>query len=346
LALESADKASWRARDLIARILSFSRLGRDDRAPASLGAIVLEAAQLLRVGLAPDIDIRTEIDPQCPYVVIDPGQLHQVIMNLGTNGTQAMRERGGVLTVQLRSLAPSRALRERHPQVTAAHTVRLTLRDTGCGMEETVLKRIFEPFFTTKTLGHGTGLGLAMVHAIIKSHNGAIVVESALGVGTTFDLYFPAAESQDAHSSPSLPSVRRDLVPFGKGRRILLVDDEDPVRTIGARLLERLGFQPVAYARPSEALEAYRAAPDSFAAVISDLTMPDMTGIELAQQVLKLRPHLPIILASGYLQLDAQKKARESGVRCVINKPFELLQLVAQIRSALKEPLENGLEPK
>jgi PAS domain S-box-containing protein len=174
-ALESADKASRRARDLVARILSFSRLEQDNRVPASLGPVVLEAVQLLRVGMPGKVEVRTEIDAKCPPVVFDPGQIHQVIMNLGTNSFHAMGAGGGVLSVALRPVTPSSELRERHPQVSAAHTVCLTLRDNGCGMDEDVVKRIFEPFYTTKTFGHGTGLGLAMVHAIMNSHKGAIV---------------------------------------------------------------------------------------------------------------------------------------------------------------------------
>jgi PAS domain S-box-containing protein len=339
VALKAADKASWRARDLIARILSFSRLDRDNRAPSSLGSVVLEAVGLLRVGLPSNIAIRTDIDRRCPAVVFDAGQIHQVIMNLGTNSAHAMRDHGGVLAVELHPVTPSGALRERHPQIIAGPTVCLTLRDTGCGMEESVLKRIFEPFYTTKALGHGTGLGLAMVHAIMKSHNGAIVVESAPGSGTTFDLYFPAATDQVPEPTPGTRKpFADDLVAFGNNRKIMLVDDEDPILVIGADILQRLGFLPVAFTRPTEALEAYRADPAGYCAVISDLTMPEMTGLELARHILAVRPGVPIILTSGYLHSDAQQKAHESGVKCVINKPFDMQELVAQVRSVLGEP--------
>jgi PAS domain S-box-containing protein len=346
VALQAADRASWRARDLVARILSFSRLEHDNRAPALLGPVVLEAAQLLRVGLPSEIEVRTDIDPNCPPVVFDPGQIHQVIMNLGTNSAHAMRDRGGVLDVRMRPVTPSSALRERHPEVMPGQSVCLTLQDNGCGMEEAVLRRIFEPFYTTKTSGHGTGLGLAMVHAIIKSHNGSIVVESTPASGTRFDIYFPAASGAVADLRPSAHPVRPEkLVAFGNGRRIMLVDDEDAVRIVGVELLERLGFLPSTFAFPAEALEAFRAAPASFSAVISDLTMPEMTGLELARHILAIRPDTPIILTSGYLHTEAQQKARESGVRCVINKPFEVQQLIAQIRSVLDGPSDRGAPP-
>jgi PAS domain S-box-containing protein len=345
-ALESAAKASRRARDLVARILSFSRLELDNRAAAPLGPVVREAMQLLCVGLQGDIGIRTEIEPDCPPVVFDSGQIHQVIMNLGTNGLYAMRGAGGILGVALRRVAPDNTLRERHPQVRAEHNVCLTIRDNGCGMEEAVMKHIFEPFYTTKTFGQGTGLGLAMVHAIVSSHNGAIVVESAPGTGTTFDLYFPAAPAQapaDAPPAPPAPPAaqapqRPQFVAFGNNRAILLVDDEDAVLTIADSLLKRFGFEPRSFALPVEALKAFRAEPSRFSAVITDLTMPEMTGLELSWQILAIRPGIPIILTSGYLNTETLQKARESGIKSVIKKPFDVKEIVAQIRLVLDEP--------
>ncbi len=351
VALESADKASRRARDLVARILSFSRLEHDNRVAAPLGPVVREAVQLLSVGLQGDVGIRMELDPTCPLVVFDAGQIHQVIMNLGTNSLHAMKE-GGILNVELRPVAPSNELREQHPQVTAEHRICLTLRDNGSGMDETVLKRIFEPFYTTKTFGRGTGLGLAMVHAIIGSHSGAIVVESAPGTGTKFDIYFPLAPSKAPAAAPaqappaaaapvnaaaSVPQRPR-FVPFGNNRGILLVDDEDSVLTIADSLLKRFGFATRSFALPIEALKAFKEGPDRFSAVISDLTMPDMTGLELAQHLLAIRPGIPIILTSGYLNTEALQKARESGIKSVIKKPFDVKELVAQIRLVLDEP--------
>jgi PAS domain S-box-containing protein len=346
IALESADKASRRARDLVARILSFSRLEHDNRVAAPLANVVREAVQLLSVGLEGDVRIRTDLDPACPAVVFDAGQMHQVLMNLGTNSIHAMKE-GGVLNVELRAVVPGKALRERHPQVTAEHTVCLTLRDNGCGMEEAVLKRIFEPFYTTKTFGKGTGLGLAMVHAIVSSHGGAIVVESVPGSGTKFDLYFPeapaAAPAPEAAPEPATAAAvestpKSRFVAFGNNRGVLLVDDEDSVLTIASSLLKRFGFAAKGFALPVEALKAFKADPDAFSVVVSDLTMPEMTGLELSRQILATRPDIPIILTSGYLNTEAVKKARESGIRSVIKKPFDVKELVSQIRLVLNEP--------
>jgi PAS domain S-box-containing protein len=341
VALDSADKASRRARELVARILSFSLPRRDNRNSTSLGSVALEAVELLRVGLPGGIEIRTSVASECPHVECDPGQIHQVIMNLGTNSAHAMREKGGVISLEVRQVWPSESSRERHPQITQLHRVCLTLRDEGCGMEPSVLKRIFEPFYTTKEFGQGTGLGLAMVHTIMKSHSGAIVVESEPGKGTKFELYFPAASVVNLESAPPPRVARRSgIVPFGNGRCIMLVDDEDTVISIGTNLLRRLGFVPMAYALPKEALKAFELDPAAICAVISDLTMPEMTGLELSRRILAKRPDVPIILTTGYLHSDAQKNARESGVQCVVTKPFDVKELIAKIRMVLNEPPE------
>ena len=342
--VRSANQASIRARDLVARILAFSRLEKDKRSAASLRPIVLEAVQLLRVGLAPNIEITTHVDSNCPNVVCDSGQIHQVIMNLGTNAIHAMSESGGTLAVELREVTPDGALLEAHPQLSAGHTVRLSLRDTGCGMDAEVKKRLFEPFFTTKTYGKGTGLGLSMVHAIVKSHGGTITVDSAPGSGTCFNLYFLAAVDvgarKDAADALALP--RGALGPVGHGRKVLLVDDEEVIRAIGSNLLRRFGFEPAVYSRPAEALEAFRAAPASYSLVISDLTMPEMTGLELARHILALGPLTPIILTSGYFHQDALKKAHDTGVRGILTKPFEVMELVEQIRLVLEAAPRAG----
>jgi PAS domain S-box-containing protein len=336
-ALKNADKASRRARDLIVRILAFSRLEQDRLTSAALGPVVLEAVQLLRAGVPSEIEIRTDIDGDCPPVAFDSGQIHQIIMNLGTNSVHAMRDRG-ILSVELHRVSPSLALRERHPQVRSDHSVCLTIRDSGCGMEPAVLKRIFEPFYTTKKFGQGTGLGLAMVHSIMTAQNGAIVVESAPQAGTSFDLYFPAAATPTPVTAPGAPSAMREvLAPFGNGRCIMLVDDDEAVRTIGTAIIKRLGFEPDTHSHPASALEAFRASPSKYSAVVSDYTMPEMNGIELTGHFMTIRPGIPIILASGYLQTETKNEAHEAGVRSIVHKPFEVQELVQQIRLVLNE---------
>jgi PAS domain S-box-containing protein len=339
IALSSADKASRRARELVSRILSFSLPRRDNRVSTSLGPVIVEAAELLRVGLPSGIELLTKVDPACPHVECDLGQIHQVLMNLGTNSAHAMRERGGVITMEVEAVAPTGEFCERFPQVNTTHAVRLTLTDQGCGMDEAVLKRIFEPFYTTKDFGQGTGLGLAMVHTIMKSHGGAIVVDSTPGVGTAFSLYFPAASNRATETSAvPKPARRSGIVPFGNGRTIMLVDDEETVLSIGSNLLRRLGFVPLAFGFPKDALASFEAEPSSICAVITDLTMPEMTGLELSRLVLAKRPDMPIILTTGYLYSDAQKNAQESGVMCVVTKPFDVKEMISKIRQVLNEP--------
>jgi two-component system cell cycle sensor histidine kinase/response regulator CckA len=343
VALSSADKASQRARDLVARILSFSLPRRDNRNAASLGSVVLEAVELLSVGLPSGIEITTTVDPNCPEVECDPGQIHQVIMNLGTNSAHAMKGKGGAITIAVRAVTASPALCVRHPQVTPDHAVCLSLRDEGCGMPPAVLKRIFEPFYTTKDFGQGTGLGLAMVHTIMKSHNGAIVVESIPGVGTSFELYFPAAAKRIAAVDVVVTLPKRPgLVPFGRGRSVMLVDDEETVLSIGANLLRRIGFVVLAYPFPKEALKVFESDPAAISAVITDLTMPEMTGLELSCQILAKRPDMPIILTTGYLHSEAQKNARDSGIKCVVTKPFDVKEMISKIRLVLNEPEQAG----
>jgi CheY-like chemotaxis protein len=205
------------------------------------------------------------------------------------------------------------------------------------GIPEDVQPRIFEPFFTTKPTGEGTGLGLTMVYNIVQNHQGAIVVESTPGLGTAFHLYFPAATPAGpvTGSHPALPDV---LVPFGRGRRIMLVDDDAAVRHVGERMLTRLGFVPVVFSEPRSALDDFRQFSGLYCAVLSDLTMPGMTGVELAAEFVRLRPDLPLLLASGYLHKLAEQAAWTTGVRHIIHKPFQLEELATQLRAVLKEP--------
>jgi CheY-like chemotaxis protein/anti-sigma regulatory factor (Ser/Thr protein kinase) len=279
----------------------------------------------------------TTLAPDLPPVLCDSAQIHQVLMNLGTNAAHAMRDQAGVLEVTLERVAPSPALCKLHPQVQPTHIIRLSVRDSGIGIDEALLSRIFEPFFTTKPTGEGTGLGLTMVYSIMQNHQGAIVVESTPGLGTVFQLYFPAAAAPMV-SPGSPPDAPAALRPFGGGRRILLVDDDAAVRNVGELMLRRLGFSPTVQATPAEALAAFRDSAADFCVVISDLTMPGMTGLELARRFFAVRPGVPLILASGNLDSRTQAEAKESGVRHVIHKPFDLGELVTRLRTALGEP--------
>lgn len=335
--LAEASKAGQRARTLVSRILAFSRQSAHDRKSVSLGPVVQEVMQLLRASLPATIEIHTTIAPDCPPATCESAQIHQILMNLGTNAAHAMRQSSGILTVSLGKVTPSAALQKQHPQVLPKHTLRLSVRDNGRGMDAAVLKRIYEPFFTTKDTGEGTGLGLTMVYNIMQDHDGAIVVESKPGEGTVFDLYFTPSESAAQLSAPPFPVASSSSNPFGRDRRIMIVDDDDAVRAVGANMVSRLGFTPVIYSSPVQALIAFRAAPDDVCAVLSDLTMPGMTGVALAQQIAVIRPSLPLILTTGYLNPRNRTDAEFSGVKYFIQKPFQMDELAKLLRRVLDE---------
>jgi PAS domain S-box-containing protein len=328
--LSEAHKASNRARDLVAQILTFSRRREQQRIVTRLGPVVKEALRLLRASLPATIDIRIDIDDDGPLILCDPTKMHQVLMNLGANGAYAMREAGGVLAVSLRAAEVDSAMIAQYPQLRTGHTVCLEVRDTGCGMDTVTRERIFEPFFTTKAPGEGTGLGLAVVHGIVVNHEGVIAVDSQPGAGTVFHLYFPVVETAE---SESIAEPRP--LPRGQGERILFVDDEPAVVQLGGRMLTKLGYRPFAFTNAKEALAAFRAKPAEFDLVLTDLTMPDLTGVEFARQVYALRPGLPLVITSGHMQTDEATQARALGVRSFVEKPFALATLAETFHRAL-----------
>jgi PAS domain S-box-containing protein len=329
--LRDALKASNRARDLVAQILLFSRRRDQQRVVTALDRVVKEALGLLRASLPSTIEFQTDIAPSCPRVLCDATQIHQVVMNLGTNAAHAMRERGGVFTVTLGLIDADAALSSAHPQLASGRAVCLRVRDTGCGMDAPTRERIFEPFFTTKPAGEGTGLGLAVVHGIMQNHDGAITVDSHPGMGTEFRLYFPAVETGETEvvNIPIQP-------PRGNGERILLIDDEASIAQIGERMLNKLGYRATALTSSGQALAVYQQSPQSFDAIITDLTMPEITGVELARRVFLSRPELPVILSTGFMRSLDIDHARNLGVKHFIEKPFTIQSLALLLREALQ----------
>jgi len=334
--LREASRASVRARDHVTRVLTFSRRYQGERVVTSLGPVLQEAVQLLRASLPATIEIKTNIAADCPPVLSDAAQIHQVVMNLGTNAAYAMCTRGGIISLELQGVVPDRALIERYPQIKPGHRVRLVVRDNGSGMDQTVLARIFEPFFTTKAPDEGTGLGLAMVHGIVEDHGGAITVASTVGQGTTFTLYFPAAASAPTVASPSVPTPVERAQPFGQGRKVMIIDDDEGVLRLGRAILKLVEFAPEEFSHPGDALEKFKKNPGVYAAIVSDLTMPGMTGVELARHCRAIRPDIPFVLTSGYLDAQTQGGAQESGISHFIRKPFDIAEFTAKLRSALE----------
>ncbi|HAA03820.1 MAG TPA: hypothetical protein DCE18_10650 [Syntrophobacteraceae bacterium] len=330
--LRAVIKSSHRARDLVKQILAFSRMSGQEHCPVKLSHLFKEALRLLRASIPTTITIKPMIDlddPRGDTILADPTQIHQVLMNLCTNAVQAMRPHGGILEVGLADVEFSPQDQDRPKDLPAGPYTYLWVTDSGPGMEAATLERIFDPFFTTKGVGEGTGMGLAVVHGIVQGHRGAIWVESQPGVGTTFKVWFPRLEAAVAEED-----VELEVIAMGN-ERILLVDDEPPLLDAGRKILQRFGYQVSPYASGIEALEAFKAAPNRFDLLFTDQTMPQMTGAELARQVLALRPGMPIILCTGFSETIDAESARQMGIRDLLTKPLVMTEVARVVRRVL-----------
>lgn len=320
--LGEIDKASARATDLVRRILTFSRQQEPRREVASLQPIIEEAMRLIRPTLPTMVDIRMQLAADAPPVSIDPIQIHQIIMNLATNAAHAIGARGGLIEVTLdtATIDPQSTLSA--GTLLPGRYARLTVSDNGAGMDKQTRERMFDPFFTTKPAGQGTGLGLSVVHGIVKNLGGAICVYSQPGKGTTLQIYFPAVEPGDTG-----PQIRQLTAAPGRGERVLYVDDEESLVFLATRVLQRLGYQVHGCTSPVQALSELRANPRNFDAVITDLSMHPMSGFELARALLEIRPDLPILMTSGYVRTEDRENARQCGIRDFILKPDTIEEL-------------------
>lgn len=334
--LEEVLKASQRAKELVLQILTFSRQQEQERKPIRLQPVIKEALKLLRASLPSTIEVHSDIATDYAAVLADGTQIHQVIMNLATNAAHAMSGRPGQLRVSLTTADLRDNAGAVHADLRAGRYFKLSVSDTGCGMDASTLQRIFEPFFTTKPPGEGTGLGLAVVHGIMKSHDGAITVESQPGKGTTFHLYFPVYGG-----AASETQLQTGSVPGGQGQRVLFIDDEPPLAFLGRKLLERAGYTVTIQTNSVEALAAFRSNPAAYDLVITDLTMPNLTGADLASELLKLRPNLPIVLTTGFTGAMNSAKAQALGVRELVLKPLNGRSLAEAAHRALAEGKDN-----
>jgi PAS domain S-box-containing protein len=323
-------KAGARAKDLVSQILTFSRRQERTRAATALAPTVDEALRLLRAAIPASIEIVADIDHDLPPVMADATQIHQIVMNLAANASAAIGRGGGKLTVTCRAVTLDDDACAAHPDLKPGRWVKLDVEDTGCGISPGMLERIFDPFFTTKGPGEGTGLGLAVVHGIVKAHDGAIFVESTLGKGTAFHIYFPALDARETvPPRPARPTAG------GRGEHILCIDDEPSIVELLRAQLEALGYRVTSHISPEEALSDFVSRPLDFDAVITDLTMPGVSGAELAERILRVRPDLPVVLATGYGHVIGEDKVKELKLRRVLQKPFSMAVLDEAIQDAL-----------
>ena len=330
--MERVFAAGIRGRDLVRQILTFSRQAEQEKLPLKLAHVVRETLKLLRASLPSTVGIHTNLRSNLGFVLADPIQMQQIVMNLCTNATHAMRRMGGRISIDLTLFSFSAAEDAPESTMNPGSYARLSVRDTGEGMSPEVLDHIFDPFFTTKAAGEGTGLGLSVVHGIVASHGGTIAVSSEPGRGSTFTVYLPKFLEDHARDSGD----RDSPVPRGH-ERILFIDDEADLAAMGDEMLTDLGYRVTARTGAREALALFRLDPSRFDLVITDQTMPEMTGQELVSEILALRADTPVIMCTGYSPLVDADIAKTAGVRAFALKPLTKAEIAATIRQVLDE---------
>ena len=330
-------RASLRAKDLVKQILTFSRQAEQERIPLIINPVIKEAIRLLRSSLPSTIEIRQKIEAEDIVILADPTQIHQILMNLCTNAANAMRESGGVLEVGLVDVDLHSDDTNHFVDSEPGQYIKLTVSDTGHGIEPAIMNKIFNPYFTTQEKGKGTGLGLSVVHGIVNTHGGHISTYSELGNGTRFDVYLPLFDSADIKAE----TVSPEKLAAGD-EHILLVDDEKGIVDVVQQMLVHLGYQVTVRTSSIEALEVFRASMDKFDLVITDQTMPNMTGKELAKELMSIRPNIPIILCTGFSEQIGERRAKEMGISAFIMKPIVMKEMANTIRHLMDLAKEGG----
>jgi len=328
--LDLSLKAACRGKDLVEQILTFSRKGEEDLLPTTVSPIVKESLKMLRSSLPATIEIEQHIEAESAMVIVSPDRIHQILINLCSNAAYAMGEGGGKLTVSLVEETFDSNSDPSHPDIRAGYYLRLTVSDTGQGMPTDITGKIFDPFFTTKNPGEGTGMGLAVVHGIIEGLGGAIKVNSEPGKGSVFDIYLPGIEGKETSAVEPFYAA-----PGGSGR-ILVVDDEESVVESLKRVLTHLGYQVIGKTSGVQALEVFKQEPGRLDLVITDHIMPELTGLALAEEILSIRPEIPIILCTGYAEVISKDQAEIAGVREIVIKPIGMAELAGIVHRLLK----------
>lgn len=327
--LKEIFNASKHARDMVKQILAFSRQSKQERKPIQVAHIVKEAIKMLRASLPTTILIQQQIEKDTGIIEADPTQIHQVLMNLCTNAAHAINGKDGVLQISLSNVELDHAALEMAPDLIPGSYLKLSVSDTGHGIAPDAYEKIFDPYFTTKKKEEGTGLGLAVVQGIVKSHNGTVTFESEVGKGTTFHVYLPVIMRK-------LTAEEEISTPLPMGHEcILFVDDEQPLVEIGKQMLQRLGYTVATRTSSVEALELFKANPDRFDLVITDIVMPNMTGEKLAEKIMGIRSDIPVILCTGYSEKITRKDASDMGIQSFLMKPLVMRDLATTVRQAL-----------
>ncbi len=320
--------ASWRAKDLVNQILMFSREREQELRPIKITLPIKEALRLIRASVPSTIEIQQDIGTDS-VVITDSTQIHQLVMNLCTNAAHAMREKGGMLTLRLSHVKITSDLLSKYPDLQAGAYAKLSVSDTGHGIQPHLINRIFDPFFSTKEKGEGTGMGLSVVHGIVKNHGGGIYVQSTVDRGTTFDIFLPVFEKP-----PEIQEAPQGPIPRGN-ETLLFVDDESMIVDIARTMLESLGYHISTRTAALEALNLFKQHPDRFDAVITDLTMPKMTGLDLAEKLLEIRPDIPIILCTGFSADLGDQTITRYGIRELVLKPILTRDMATKLRKVL-----------
>ncbi len=332
--IEQVLRSSIRARDMVRQILAFSRQTEHESRPVALDGLLREAITFLRATLPSTIEIRQEIEPESVdrNIMADPTQIHQIVINLCANAAHAIGHRVGAIAVGLSLVGRNDDVFKKLTELESGSYLKLSISDTGHGMEEAIIQRIFDPYFTTKGPNEGTGLGLAVVYGIVKRMAGAITVSSRPGQGTTFDVFFPMAEKK-----PTVSARATTDLPRGKGH-ILVVDDEKYIVDLLKEMLDQLGYEVTARYSSLDALDAFRSNPQRFNLILTDQTMPQMTGIELAREALGVRPDIPVVLCTGLSENITMERAEQKGLAALLMKPMSLRDLAETVHKILDRP--------
>ncbi len=325
--------AGIRARDLVSQILTFSRQAEINRNPVQLSLLFKETLRFLRASLPTTVEIRQHCNEEDSMVVADPTQIHQILMNLCINAAQAMEKEGGVLEIQLDHIRIGENNQSKYDELTFGSYIRLRVEDNGIGIRPELTERIFEPFFTTKGRSEGTGMGLAVVHGIVMDMGGSISVSSEVGQGTVFEVLFRKYEGETDEVEKS-----KNWIFEGKGR-ILLVDDEKEVVDVMTRTLRNFGYDVTATTRSVDALDSFKSKPDDYDLVFTDMTMPELTGLELARRIRDIKPGIPIILCTGFSEGISPENIQDSGISRIVKKPM----MAVELADAVKKTLTMGI---